>query len=164
MAIHPDRPLPDFPVRGGSPSLLERATSLGDYDIVPAPLITQLLPRYPHEPLLLGARKKGKVTCRHVPSAFGLTNMMMQALQGLREGGVHGGYYYLFHGGTWFYSGQYNGPWVALVIHQVPRPILSVPVTYYRIPPGHAKKAGPPPWAGPGKGKSKHKNKKWKDD
>ncbi len=77
---------------------------------------------------------------------------------------VYGDYYYLFHGGTWFYSGQYNGPWVALVIHQVPRPILSVPVTYYKIPPGHAKKAGPPSWAGSGKGKSKHKNKKWKDD
>jgi hypothetical protein len=77
---------------------------------------------------------------------------------------VYGGYYYLFHEGTWFFSGHYNGPWIALVIHQVPTPILSVPVTYYNIPPGHAKKAGPPPWAGSGKGQFKHKNKKWKDD
>jgi hypothetical protein len=77
---------------------------------------------------------------------------------------VYGGYYYLFHEGTWFFSGHYNGPWIALVIHQVPTPILSVPVTYYNIPPGHAKKARPPPWAGSGKGQFKHKSKKWKDD
>jgi len=60
---------------------------------------------------------------------------------------VYGGYYYLFNGGTWFYSGHYNGPWTSLVIHQVPRPILAVPVTYYKNPPGHWKKHGPPPWA-----------------
>src|SRR5512136_569265 len=40
---------------------------------------------------------------------------------------VYGGYYYLFHQGTWFYSSHYNGPWISLVIHQVPRPILAVP-------------------------------------
>jgi hypothetical protein len=60
---------------------------------------------------------------------------------------VYGGYYYLFNGGTWFYSARYNGPWTSLVIHQVPRPILAVPVTYYKNPPGHWKKHGPPPWA-----------------
>jgi hypothetical protein len=60
---------------------------------------------------------------------------------------VYGGYSYLFHGGTWFYSARYNGPWASLVIHQVPRPILAVPVTYYKHPPGHWKKHGPPPWA-----------------
>lgn len=74
----------------------------------------------------------------------------------------YSGYYYLFHEGTWFYSVHYNGPWAGLVIHQVPRPILTVPVSYYKVPPGHAKKLGPPPWAGRGKGKAKHK--KWKDD
>ncbi len=66
MAIHPDRPLPDFPVRGGCPSLLERVTFLEDYDTVPAPLITQLPPGSPHEPLLLDAQKKDKVSSRHV--------------------------------------------------------------------------------------------------
>ena len=60
---------------------------------------------------------------------------------------VYGGYYYLFHGGTWYYSHRYNGPWVALVMHQVPRPILEVPVRYYKKPPSHWKKHGPPPWA-----------------
>jgi hypothetical protein len=75
---------------------------------------------------------------------------------------VYGGYYYLFHEGTWFYSPYYNGPWSSLVIHQVPRPILAVPVTYYkRVPPGHLKKGGPPEWAGyeHGKDKGKHKQK-----
>jgi hypothetical protein len=79
---------------------------------------------------------------------------------------VYGGYYYLFHEGAWFYSARYNGPWSSLVIHQVPRPILAVPVTYYkRVPPGHMKKGGPPEWAGyshghgHGKDKEKHKHK-----
>ena len=60
---------------------------------------------------------------------------------------VYLGYYYLFHGGTWHYSPHYNGPWMSLVIHQVPRPILAVPVPYYKKPPPHWKKHGPPPWA-----------------
>jgi len=75
---------------------------------------------------------------------------------------VYGGYYYLFHEGTWFYSSYYNGPWSSLVIHQVPRPVLAVPATYYkRVPPGHLKKGGPPGWAGYGHGKDKgtHKQK-----
>jgi hypothetical protein len=64
---------------------------------------------------------------------------------------VYEGYFYLFHGGSWYYSHQYNGPWMSLVIHQVPRPILAVPVPYYKKPPPHWKKHGPPPWA-PAKG------------
>jgi hypothetical protein len=91
---------------------------------------------------------------------------------------VYGGYYYLFHEGAWFYAARYNGPWSSLVIHQVPRPILAVPVTYYkRVPPGHRKKGGPPEWASYGhgyghgkdkekythKGKGEHKHK-GKDD
>jgi hypothetical protein len=82
---------------------------------------------------------------------------------------VYGGYYYLFHEGTWFYSSYYNGPWFSLVIHQVPRPILAVPVAYYKkVPPGHWKKSGPPDWddheKGKGKHKHKHKNKHKGDD
>ena len=60
---------------------------------------------------------------------------------------VYQGYYYLYHGGTWHYSRHYNGPWMALMIHQVPQPILAVPVPYYKKPPSHWKKHGPPPWA-----------------
>lgn len=66
MAIHPDRPLPDFPVQGGCPSLLERVTLLEDYATIGAPLITQLPPGHPYEPQLLGAQKKDKVSFRHV--------------------------------------------------------------------------------------------------
>ena len=76
---------------------------------------------------------------------------------------VYGGNYYLYHQGMWFYSHYYNGPWISLVIHQVPQPVLSVPVRYYRQPPSHWKHGGPPPWAGHGeehsKGKGKHKQK-----
>ncbi len=60
---------------------------------------------------------------------------------------VYQGYYYLYHEGNWYYSPHYNGPWISLVIHQVPRPILAVPVPYYKKPPPHWKKHGPPPWA-----------------
>lgn len=60
---------------------------------------------------------------------------------------VYQGYYYLYHGNVWYYSPHYNGPWMALVIHQVPRPILAVPVPYYKHRPSHWKKHGPPPWA-----------------
>jgi len=64
---------------------------------------------------------------------------------------VYQGYYYLYHVDTWYYSPHYNGPWMALRLHQVPGPILAVPVPYYRKPPPHWKKHGPPPWA-PAKG------------
>lgn len=60
---------------------------------------------------------------------------------------VYQGVYYLYHGGVWHYSRHYNGPWMALMIHQVPQPILAVPVPYYKKPPAHWKKHGPPPWA-----------------
>lgn len=75
---------------------------------------------------------------------------------------VYGGYYYLLHQGAWFYSPYHNGPWSSLVIHQVPRPVLRVPVTYYKkVPPGHMKRGGRPEWAGHGHGKDKghHKHK-----
>ena len=69
---------------------------------------------------------------------------------------VYQGYYYLFHGGIWYYSPHYNGPWMSLVMHQVPQPVLAVPVPYYKKPPSHWKKHGPPPWA-PAKGHEKDK-------
>jgi len=60
---------------------------------------------------------------------------------------VYQGYHYLFHGGIWYYSSHYNGPWMSLRMHQVPQPILAVPVPYYKKPPSHWKQHGPPPWA-----------------
>jgi hypothetical protein len=88
---------------------------------------------------------------------------------------VYQGVYYLYHGGAWHYSRHYNGPWMALRMHQVPQPILAVPVPYYKKPPAHWKKHGPPPWAvakghdkerghGKDKGHGKHGGKHGDDD
>jgi hypothetical protein len=72
----------------------------------------------------------------------------------------HSGRYYTYHEGAWFHAKTHNGPWSFVALEHVPRPVLAVPVAYYKIPPGHAKKAGPPPWAGHGHGKGpKHKGK-----
>jgi len=54
---------------------------------------------------------------------------------------LYGGRYYVLHDGAWYYSAGYNGPWTAIAIHQVPQPVIGVPVRYYKVPPGHAKKA-----------------------
>ena len=55
---------------------------------------------------------------------------------------VYRGRYYSFYNGSWFYAPGYGAPWAVAPIRRVPRPILQVPATYYRIPPGHAKKLG----------------------
>jgi len=67
----------------------------------------------------------------------------------------YGGRYYAFDNDAWFVASAYNGPWAFIAAQYVPQPVLAVPVQYYKVPPGHWKKHGPPPWAGP---------KKWKDD
>jgi hypothetical protein len=55
---------------------------------------------------------------------------------------AYGGRYYTFHEGAWFVATTYGSPWVTIAPARVPRPVLAVPVTYYKIPPGHAKKLG----------------------
>jgi hypothetical protein len=60
------------------------------------------------------------------------------------------GLYYVFHDGYWFSATTSRGPWA--YVRHVPRPVLAVPVRYYKVPPGHAKRHGPPPWAGHGRG------------
>jgi hypothetical protein len=73
--------------------------------------------------------------------------------------------YYLYHQGRWFRGRGYNGPWTAVAIAQVPRPILAVPVERYHNRPAHWEQHGPPPWAhekaqeqhGHGYGHDKHK-------
>ncbi len=73
----------------------------------------------------------------------------------------YGGQYYAFVGGVWHVSPGYNGPWVVVAPEVVPRPILAVPVGYYRVPPPgwHGWRAEAPPhwdprwgrhWAGHG--------------
>ncbi len=74
---------------------------------------------------------------------------------------VYGGRYYSFHNGTWFAAAGHSGPWVVIANDKVPKPVLTVPMTYYKVPPGQAKKMGMP--AGPeGHGKGP-KGKKGKD-
>lgn len=82
---------------------------------------------------------------------------------------VYGGRYYSFHNGVWFRARRHSGPWKAVKVRDVPRPVRGVPVRYYRVPPGHAKRIGGPPgppsggppphagrkWDGPGRGKKK---------
>jgi hypothetical protein len=62
----------------------------------------------------------------------------------------YGGEYFVFTRGAWYASAGHNGPWMVRAPEFVPRPILAVPVRYYRVAPGewrHAKREGPPPWA-----------------
>jgi hypothetical protein len=76
---------------------------------------------------------------------------------------VYSGRYYTFHDGSWFYAQSHSGPWIFIATERVPRPVVAVPVTYYKIPPGHAKKmdsraavpAGPASegWCPPGQAK-----------
>lgn len=76
---------------------------------------------------------------------------------------VFGSRYYSFHSGVWFHAGNHNGPWAVIATARVPRAVLAVPVTYYKIPPGQAKKMGVHPGAGPGQGKGPKGKKNWKD-
>jgi hypothetical protein len=62
---------------------------------------------------------------------------------------VFGGRYYSLHHGTWFLAVGPGAPWTVIAAQQVPPAVLGVPVTYYKIPPGHARRAGFAP-SGPG--------------
>ena len=62
----------------------------------------------------------------------------------------YGGRYYVYTNGGWYASARHNGPWAVLAPEFMPRPILAVPVRYYRQAPGewrYARREGPPPWA-----------------
>jgi hypothetical protein len=52
---------------------------------------------------------------------------------------LYGGKHYLFREGAWFSAPAHRGPWTAVAVERVPQPILRVPVTYYKVPPGHGK-------------------------
>jgi hypothetical protein len=53
---------------------------------------------------------------------------------------VFGGRYYSFHHDAWFVAVSPGAPWTMVGVEAVPAPVRTVPVEYYRIPPGHAKK------------------------
>jgi hypothetical protein len=65
------------------------------------------------------------------------------------------GRYYTVANHIWSTARVYNGPWVVIQIGKVPSAVRSVPVEYYKVPPGHAKQHGQPPW-----GRQGHKSKK----
>ena len=70
---------------------------------------------------------------------------------------VYGGRHYRFHEGHWFFATSHGGPWTFVARERVPQPVLAVPVTYYKVPPGHAKKMGGPGSEDHGRGpKGKH--------
>ncbi len=71
---------------------------------------------------------------------------------------AYGGRYYTHHNGAWFAAANYSGPWTFIAVERVPRPVLAVPAAYYKVPPGHMKRGGPPPWADHGRGRG-HKGR-----
>jgi hypothetical protein len=45
------------------------------------------------------------------------------------------GEYYIFRKGAWYMAPRHNGPWAVVSPEYVPRPLLAVPVRYYKAPP-----------------------------
>src|SRR2546428_11888162 len=64
---------------------------------------------------------------------------------------VYSGRYYTFHDRSWFQATSHSGPWAFIATERDPRPVVALPVTYYKVPPGHAKKMGPPATAPAGR-------------
>ncbi len=52
------------------------------------------------------------------------------------------GRYYSFYNGAWFIAVSHRGPWTFVPVERVPRPVVAVPVRYYKTPPRHAKHHG----------------------
>jgi hypothetical protein len=53
---------------------------------------------------------------------------------------MFGGKYYSLHNDHWFMSVKVGAPWTPVVVERVPVEVRTVPVKYYKVPPGHAKK------------------------
>jgi hypothetical protein len=75
----------------------------------------------------------------------------------------YGRRYYVFHEGMWFYGPAHRGPWTFIAVEKVPKPLLRVPVTYYKVPPGHRREEDRHPWKGHHK-EPKHKKHGHHDD
>ncbi len=77
----------------------------------------------------------------------------------------YGNQYWAYANNGWYVSRGYNGPWVVVAPQVVPRPVLLVPVSYYRVPPGHWKqwqRKSPPHWGHEWGQEWAHK-RSWKD-
>jgi hypothetical protein len=68
---------------------------------------------------------------------------------------VHGGRYYSFHNGAWFVAVGHRAPWTPIAIAALPTAVRAVPVTHYKVPPGHVRKqaAYEGSWCPPGQAK-----------
>jgi hypothetical protein len=71
-----------------------------------------------------------------------------------------GGKYYVSYEGAWFVSPAHQDPWAFVAVGRVPKPLLRVPLAYYKVPSGRRKEKSRSPWKDHGKG---HKHKKHKD-
>jgi hypothetical protein len=63
----------------------------------------------------------------------------------------YGGQLYVFTAGVWYVGPRYDGPWAVVAPAYVPRPLLAVPLRYYRRPPPgwrHWHHDAPPHWKG----------------
>ena len=60
--------------------------------------------------------------------------------------------YYSFHEGAWFLATAHSGPWAFVAVERVPQAVLGVPVKYYKVPPGQAKRMDGTGGSGQGKG------------
>ena len=66
---------------------------------------------------------------------------------------AYGGRYYSWHHGTWFFAAGPGGAWSILATERVPKPVLAVSTSYYKIPPRQAKKMGAQSFVPPGQAK-----------
>ena len=57
---------------------------------------------------------------------------------------VFGGKYYSLHNDRWYMTARVGAPWTPLIVEHVPTEVRAVPVKYYKMPPGYAKKGCPP--------------------
>ena len=53
---------------------------------------------------------------------------------------MFGGKYYSMHNDHWYVTARVGAPWTPIVYERVPVEVRGVPVKYYKVPPGHAKK------------------------
>jgi hypothetical protein len=53
---------------------------------------------------------------------------------------MFGGKYYSLHNDRWFMTARVGAPWTPVVIERIPVEVRAVPVKYYKVKPGHAKK------------------------
>lgn len=76
---------------------------------------------------------------------------------------VYGERHYIFRDGRWFIARTHRGPWTLVAVERVPRQIVAVPVSYYKVPPGQAKKLERADWKDKDRGDVRGRDGKDKD-